>query len=181
MKNAQKPLYFERIAKRWSRSPLILFALIAGLMAGGCGPTHQLPPSTNTETVINYVDSTILHIKDSVRITEATRYKDFAGLLDTLKIRGAHSQMAAWADTTRNIIAGELKEDEIKERERVVYRDRIQYRDSIKVVEKTEYVDRPVVEYKTPKWAWWSLAISVLSILIFGIKVYLKFKTKILK
>lgn len=128
-KNSQnKPL--KRVV--WSRSPFIIFTLAVGLMVNACGAIHHLPKE---EVVITYKDSTILNIKDSVRVTEKTRYKDMAWLSDSLKIEGARSRMWAVADTSKNAIIGGLEEDKIEEKTRIVYREKIQYRDSIQRVE----------------------------------------------
>ena len=37
-------------------------------------------------------------------------YKDYTGLLDTLRITDERATMTAWADTTHNILAGKLEE-----------------------------------------------------------------------
>lgn len=157
----------------WSRSPFIVFTLAVGLMVNACGAIHHLPKE---EVVITYKDSTILNIKDSIRITEATRYKDMAWLGDSLKIEGHRSRMWAYADTTKEAIIGGLEEDKIEEKTRIVYRDKIQYRDSIQRVE----VPVPVEVIKEVKFVPWYhkllSAVGLISILFFGLKLYLKFR-----
>lgn len=157
----------------WSRSPFIIFTLILGLTLGSCGAIHHLPKE---EVVITYKDSTILNIKDSIRITEATRYKDMAWLGDSLKIEGQRSRMWAYADTTKEAIIGGLEEDKIEEKTRIVYKDKIVVRDSIQRVE----VPVPVEVIKEVKFVPWYhkllSAIGLISILFLGLKFYLRFR-----
>lgn len=156
-------------------------AFLAGVLSlsllGGCKTLYL--PSTNTETIVNLKDSTILHIIDSVRITEASRYKDWAGLLDTLTLKTEDGSVLSrsFCDTTRNILAGELEVKPRQDKTRIIYKDRVVYKDSVRVEEKIKYVDRPVIEYKTPKWAWWSLIFSILTLIGLGLWLYFKLKT----
>ena len=77
-----------------------------------------------TETSTNVKDSTVLHIVDSVRYTERSRYKDYGDLLNVLEIDGKRSHMRSWVDTTKNVLNGELTEDPIEEHTKIVWRDR---------------------------------------------------------
>lgn len=151
-----------------------IFTIISTcLLLGGCVVYRYLPAENNTtvrdSVAINYKDSTIIHHK--------TVNRDYAGLLDSLKIKGTHSSMKAYADTSNFTIKGELIEDPIKER--IVYRDKIQYRDSI------QYVKEPVpyeVEKKiVPKWCWYLLVFVAVELLVFAVLIYFKFKGKIWK
>lgn len=114
--------------RRW-QSGAVTLLLAAALSLGGCKTIQYVP--VNTDTQVEVKDSTVLHIKDSVRIIERSRWKDYGGLLDTLRIRGNRSEMRAWADTTNNIINGSLEEDPQEEKTRIVYRDRWKVRDSL--------------------------------------------------
>lgn len=120
----------ERLSRtRWKWSPFASLIVVCGLAVASCGQIKQIP--VNTTTQVEVKDSTVFHIKDSVRIIEKSRWKDYGGLLDTLRIRGNRSEMRAWADTTRNIINGSLEEDPQEEKTRIVYRDRWKTRDSL--------------------------------------------------
>lgn len=167
----KKKPYNRSEKKRWVRYPLMVFALAVGLAMGSCGLLKHTPQKE--ETIITYKDSTIVHVKDSIRITEATRYKDWAGLLDTLQIDASHSHMKAWTDTTRNILAGELSEDPIQEKTHIVYKDRLVLKDTTIYKEIPYEVEKPV-RY-IPRWCWWSLVLNILGIVFLGIKVYFKF------
>ena len=150
----------------------ILATALVFFLAAGCGTIKYVPVETNTE--VHVKDSTVYHVLDSVRITEATRYRDMAWLGDTLRIEGSRSRMWACADTTKEAVLGCLEEDEVEERFKIVYRDRVEYRDSI----QTRDVPVPVeVEKKvTPKWVWWSLGINLILFLIVLAKLLRFFK-----
>jgi len=150
----------------------ILATALVFFLAAGCGTIKYVPVETNTE--VHVKDSTVYHVLDSVRITEATRYRDMAWLGDTLRIEGSRSRMWACADTTKEAVLGGLEEDEVEERFKIVYRDRVEYRDSI----QTRDVPVPVeVEKKvTPKWVWWSLGINLILFLIVLAKLLRFFK-----
>ena len=171
-----KPLEaFKNLGWRWS--PLVAFALVVGLFCGSCGQIKYVPTETNTE--VHYVDSTIYHIKDSVRITERSRWKDYGGLLDTLKIRGNRSEMTAWTDTTNNILNGSLEEDPQEEKIKTIYKTKWKIKDSIKVVEKpVPYEVVKEVRY-VPKLfkfcLWWFIG----SVICIALYIFLKTKKHI--
>jgi hypothetical protein len=142
-----------------------------GLLCGSCGAAHHLPKE---ETVINYKDSTIFHILDSVRVTEATRYKDMAWLGDSLKLVGNHSRAWAVADTAKGALIGCLEEDKVEERYKIIYKDRIVKKDSLVFKEIPVEVEK--VKEVVPRWAWWSLAFNIIGILLIGLLIYLKLK-----
>ena len=66
----------------------------------------------------------------------------------------------------------ENKKDSVKTK--IVYKD--------KIVTKIEYKEIPVeveVEKKViPKWCWWSLAINILTTIVFAIRLYFRFRLK---
>ena len=111
----------------------LLVTALGFLFIAGCGIIKPVPVETNTE--VHVKDSTVYHVLDSVRITEATRYRDMAWLGDTLRIEGSRSRMWAYADTTKEAVLGGLEEDEVEERFKIVYKTNWKIKDSIKVVE----------------------------------------------
>ena len=113
---------------KW-QSGAIMLLLAASLSLGGCKTIQYLP--INTDTQVHYVDSIRYEIRDSVRITEATRYRDMAWLGDTLSIEGKRSSMWATADTAKGAIIGGLNEKEVEERTKVIYRDRWKTKDTV--------------------------------------------------
>ena len=115
---------------KWTIAPFVALIVACGLAVGSCGQIKYVPVSTNTE--VNVKDSLVINIKDSVRITERSVYKDYAGLLDTLRIKkNGVASMTAWADTTHNLINGTLETEPQEEKTRIVYKDRWKVRDSL--------------------------------------------------
>lgn len=129
------------VDKEWAIMLLLLLVV-------GCGSVKTVPITTNTE--VHYVDSVRYEIRDSVRITEATRYRDMAWLGDSLKIEGNRSRCWAVADTARGAIVGGLEEDKVEERTRVVYRDRWKVRDSLVFRDVPIEIEKPVEVIKIP-------------------------------
>ena len=125
----------------------VVLAVLWGLL--GCSP-KIVPVTGSTDTQVNIKDSTVYNIIDSVRITEATHYKDIAWLGDSLKIEGNHSRMWAVADTAKEALIGGLEEDEVKEKTKIIYKDRWKVRDSIRVEEKPVPYEVEKIVYKTP-------------------------------
>lgn len=157
--------------RRWVGLSLALFLALYGLLFASCGAIKEVPVETNVET--HYIDSVRWEIKDSVRITEATRYRDMAWLGDSLKIEGARSRMWAVADTTREALIGGLEEDRVEEKTRIVYKDRWKVRDSIVFKEIPKIVE-PVEVIKIP---WIYKVLSVVGLLsIIGIALWVLWK-----
>ena len=144
--------------------------------------TVYVPVPSTTSTTVNVKDSVALHIKDSVRLIEKSVYKDYTGLLDTLSISLEKASMKAWADTSRNIIAGELKTEPVEEKTKIIYKTKVEYKDSLVYVEKPV----PVEVEKEVKYVPWYHKflsgvgiISILTLLGFvGFKIWKLRRTK---
>jgi len=95
------------------RKKLILVFTALALLVPACKTIQYVPIETGHTTEVK--DSTIVHFIDSVRITEATRYRDFAWIGDTLKLEGNRSRAWAVADTLKGALIGEIEEDAIEE------------------------------------------------------------------
>lgn len=160
----------------WNKISLAAFAIAVGLTLGSCGAMKHTP--TNTSTEVHMKDSTIFHIKDSIRVIERSRYKDYAGLLDTLSITSETASLKAWCDTSRNVIAAELETKPIEEKTRIIYKDRLVYKDSLVYVEKPVSVEIVKEKKIYPRWL---VLLSILGILLTcveGFRLYLKVKKK---
>lgn len=161
----------------WMWSPLAVFLAVCGLAVASCGHIKHLP--TETTTQVNLKDSTILHIKDSIRYHEATRYKDMAWLGDTLKIEGSRSSAWAFADTTRECLTGGLEEKPYEERTKIIYKDRWKVRDSLVYKEVPVEVEKPVEIIKIP-WIYKVLSavglLSIIGIALWALWKYLRNK-----
>lgn len=151
---------------------LVLFA--TALLLLGCKTIQYVPIETDTQVHIK--DSTVYNYIDSIRITEATRYRDFSWIGDTLKLNGNRSRAWAVADTLKGCLIGEIEEDPVEEKTKIIYKDRIQYRDSIRNVEVPVPVE--VIKEKKiyPKWLVLLSILGVISTMVLGFQVYLKVK-----
>lgn len=150
----------------------VLIAMLTAILIGGCSLIKYVPIETGT--TVNVKDSLVLHIKDSIRISEATYQKDLAWITDTLRITGNRSSMVAYADTLKEVLVGSLKEEEIEERYKIIYKDKVVYKDSL--VTKEIPVEVEVVKTVHPKYEKYLWFWSILSILCIGLFLYKKIK-----
>jgi hypothetical protein len=152
----------------------LLGAVLSVFLVVGCKTPFYLPSETTTQ--VNLKDSTVLHIKDSIRIHEATRYKDLAWLGDTLKIEGSRSSAWAYADTTKECLTGGLEEKPYEEKTKIIYKDRWKVRDSLVFKEKPYPVEVEVEKKVTPKWSWYSLILNIFMVAGTALFIILKIK-----
>lgn len=153
---------------------LLIIAVALGM--AGCRTPQYVPIDTDTQ--VHVIDSVAIHYLDSIRIYEATRYRDMAWMGDTLRIEGQRSRMWAVADTTKEAMIGGLEEDKVEEKTKIIYKDRVEYRDSIRNVEVPVPVE---VEKKVKVYPRWMVVLSLLGIvstLVLGFLGYLKIKKK---
>jgi hypothetical protein len=176
-KTNQKIRRFQTLlAMRWTKTSLLAFLLIVGLAVTSCR-TIYVPVESGT--TVNVKDSTVFHYVDSVRIHEATRYKDMAWLGDTLKIDGKRSKAWAYADTSKEVLIGGLEEDEYKEKTKIVYKDRWHVRDSLVYVEKPVPVEITKEKKVFPKWMILLSFLGVISSMILLFLGFLKMKNHV--
>ena len=154
--------------QKWGVSAAVLFLIFLG----GCGTLKKVPVESNTE--VHVKDSTVIHLVDSIRITEATRYKDMGWLGDTLKIEGSRSRMWAYADTTREAVLGGLEEDKVEQRYKIIYKDRLAYKDSL--VYKEVPVEVEKIKEVVPKWAKYLLFANIVVVFIVCAYFFLRSK-----
>ena len=153
-----------------------IITLIAALAIRGCAVIKPVPIETGT--TVHVIDSVAIHYLDSIRIYEATRYRDFAWMNDTLKLSGSRSRAWAVCDTLKGAITGELEEDPDEEKTRIVYKDKIVYKDSIRFEEKPVPVEVVKEKKVYPKWMIILSILGVVSTLVLGFIGYLKIKKK---
>ena len=158
---------------RWTKTSLLAFLLIVGLAVGSCR-TIYVPGGTTT---VNVKDSTIFHYVDSVRIHEATRYKEMGWLTDTARIKSSRGNIAwAVADTAGERLTLGLEEAPFEEKTRIIYKDRWNVRDSIVYEPYPVEVTKEKIVKHVP-WIYRILSLfGFLSIIWFGIKTYLRFR-----
>ena len=121
-------------------------------------------------------------VRDSVYLRDTTiQYKvekgyvkDYTGLLDTLNLETGMAQAKAWVDTTKSVLAGEIRNKEKTVDIPVQVKEKIVYRDSIVTKEVPVEVEKIVtVHPKYEKWLWvWLIA----SLLVIAGAIYLKVK-----
>lgn len=131
--------------------------------------------------------TTVVHteyvtVRDSVYFRDTTvQYKiekeyvkDYTGLLDTLVLGTGYADARAWVDTSRAVLAGEIKNKEkalnipVQVKEKVTVRDSIVYKDVPVPVE--------VVKTKYPASFWWLWAYMIVTLALMGFKLWLKFR-----
>ena len=153
---------------------LYLTALLA--LVVGCGITRKTVVVEHvTET--HYIDSTRWHDSTIYYTIPIERYRDYASLLDTLKLETSLAKAEAYVDTTNNTIRGtiENKKDSIKTV--IKWKERIVQKDSLVYKEVPVEVVKEVTKY--PKSYWWFMGFTLLTGIYFGLKVFLKVKFNI--
>ena len=150
----------------------ILIVLLVGLLSFvGCKTVYIPVKETEYVTVRDSVYFRDTVIKFQV---EKQYVRDYTGLLDTLRMETDYAESSAWVDTSRSVLAGEIRNREkvvdvpVKWKERIVYKDSLVYKDVPVEVEKIKTVH--------PKYEAFLLVWFVLSVLLIAFKVYLKLK-----
>lgn len=111
--------------------------------------------------------------KDSIVYTPVEVIKEVVPELDTLYMETSVAKAKAYLDTNLNTLKGEMKN-----KKEIIYRDKIVYRDSI-IIQKQEVPVEVEVEKKVvPGWCWWMLGINILTIIVFAIRLYFRFRLK---
>ncbi len=148
-----------------------LILALLGLIVFSC--KVQYVPVKETEYVT---------VRDSVYFRDTTiQYKiekeyvrDYTGLLDTLDMETSYASARAWVDTSKAVLAGEIKNREnvinvpVSVKEKVTVRDSIVYRD-VPVPVEVEKLVHPWYE----KWLWGYMVATLLAFIGF---LFWKFK-----
>ncbi len=154
---------------------LLVFGLGLALVFTACSPKIIYLPG-KTETVVEYRDSISVRT-DTVSVpVPVETVKEVVPQLDTLRMETSVSTAKAWLDTNTVTLRGEMKNKKTSLQKEVIYKDRYVYRDSIRVEEKPYPVEVEKVVKVTPKWAWYSLIFSLLTLVAAGGYVFLKIK-----
>ena len=142
-------------------------------MITACAAVKEVPVTTTTNTVTNYIDS--LRIRDSIRIIPIERYVDIVRPLDTLRMSTSIAEAECYLDVDLNMLRGEIRNkqgilNEYHSEEHLTAKS-----DTLEVEKEVPvYIDK--IEYKTPRWAWYSLIFNILGILCLSLCLYLKVK-----
>ena len=134
------------------------------LLAASCSIIKHTP---STETIIQYKDSTITNIIDSIVYIPRERIIDIVPIYDTLKLETSISKSITYVDTLMHVLKGELtNKNEIQYK--YLYKDRIIYRDSLVVKEiKVPVEVEKKIHYKYEKYLWIYSVASFLLIILF--------------
>lgn len=151
------------------KQKLILLAWLSGLLlACSCGT-----PKYITVKEKEYIKDTVILKADTVRINVPVEVQvNVVPELDTLKLETSVAEAEAYLDTLTNSLKGQIKNKKTNlEKE-------IQTVEKIKFVEREVEVPVPVevVKKKTPRWAWWLLAIDACLLVGFLLKLKFKFR-----
>lgn len=131
-----------------------IFYIICLLILVSCGSVKYIP--TETKTIYNYIDSTIISYKDSIIFVEVPieRIVDVVAQYDTSRLETTVAKSTAYVDTTTHTLKHSLinKDTTIKKDVKIEYVDRIVYKDS--VIIKHIPVEVPVDKIVYPKIFW---------------------------
>lgn len=145
---------------------------IATLMLG-CATIRPVPVETNTNVQTTIKDSLVIH-RDTIT------YQVPIESSQAFQVQSSHLETTvaisdAVVDST-GLLNHTLVNKPIKLEKEIVYVDKVvtEYRDS--VVTKEIPVEVEVIRKVVPKWCWWLLVFDVVLLLVFVVKIYLKFK-----
>lgn len=164
---------------KWTATSFLSLSLACGLLCGSCGQIKYIP--VKGDTVVEYRDSIITKLDSiKVEITNTEYVRDWTGLLDTLELsaEGGKVRSKAWVDTTKSILAGELKTEPRKIDAVVPHTLEYHQKDSVKIQEVPVEVPVEIIKKVYPKWLVIISILGVISTSILGISIYLKVKRK---
>lgn len=146
--------------------------LLGMLLLTGCKVQYVPVKETEYVTVRDsvYLRDTVIHHQ-----IEKEYVKDYTGLLDTLQLETSYASASAWVDTTRNTLAGTIKNKEkmidipVAVKEKVVVRDSLVYRDVPVPVEKIVKT-----HYPYEKYLWGYVVLTLLALVLFLLLKYKK-------
>ena len=152
---------------------LVLFLL---LLASAC----RSPKEIGSETVVRYIDSTIVFYRDSVIAVEVPveRIVDIVPIYDSLHLETSLAEANAFVDTATHTLKGSIENKKGAVVTKTVYlpsEEHIVYIDSIQKKEVPVYIDK--VKYRTPKFIWWLLGTLGTLVII----AYRKYLVKLFK
>ena len=152
----------------------ILYLAVLLSLVIGCGVTKRTVVVDHiTET--HYIDSTRWHDSTIYYTIPVERYRDYASLLDTLKLETTYAKAEAYLDTANTVLRGTIEnKSDAPVKTQIKWKEKIVYRDSTVIKEVPVEVTKEVIKY--PKTYWWFMAMSIAALVYIILKVYLKFK-----
>lgn len=149
----------------------VALAAIFLIFLVGCKTQHT---AIKEETVTRYIDSTIWHTDTNFFEIPVEIYRDYTGLLDTLRLENKYSIAWSAVDTNNMILLGELKSKNVKVPVEYKWKERIIYQDTTIFKEKEipVPVEKEVVKTKYPWWSWICLTWTIISLISILWSVY---------
>ena len=155
------------------RKALVYFA--TALVFAACSPKIIYLPGEN-HTVVEYRDSVVVRT-DTVSVpVPVETVKEVADRLGVLQMETSVAEAKAWLDPDAEILRGEMRNKNTALQKEVIYKDRYITRDSLVYVKEPYPVEVEKIVKVTPKWAWYSLIFSLLTLVAAGAYVFLKVK-----
>lgn len=153
-----------------------LILILTFLLVASCSICKKVTPPTSTTTTINVKDSIAWHDSTIYHNLYKEYYNDYSSLLDTLKMGTTYSEFKAYVDTTAKLLKGEAKNKSIQIPEKIKWKEKIVYKDT--TIIKEIPVEKEVIKEVThiPATYWVFMGFSILCLVYFGLKLYLKFK-----
>lgn len=149
----------------------LLAALFILLGIGGCGTTKIATVENKEITKVEIRDSIVY--RDTTIYIPKERIVEVTPQLDTLRMEIDNAVSTAYLDTSILMLRGTLESKQAIQKE---YVERIEYRERIDTV----YIEHPqpyeVPKPYTPKWAYYSLMLNIVGVLMLIFFVYLKLK-----
>ena len=169
--------YCQREERKKKAAKLVgggIIAILIGLMLLMSGCKQILPVIQREEVVTRYVDSTIWHTDTNFFEIPVEIYRDYTGLLDTLRLENKYSIVWSAVDTNNMILLGELKSKNVKVPVEYKWKERIIYQDTTIFKEKEipVPVEKEVVKTKYPWWSWVCLCWTLICLVYVGFKIY---------
>ncbi len=154
--------------------------LLGLVLIAACGPIKEVP--VKTETIVEYRDSIITKLDTiKVEISKTEYIKDWTGMLDTLELsaEGGKIKSRAWVDTTKSILAGELRTEPRQVDAVVPHTLEYHQKDSVKIQEIPIEVPVETIKKVYPKWMVILSILGVISSMILLFLGYLKMKNHV--
>ena len=153
----------------------VLLYILIGIALASCANTKKVPKTTEV-TIVTYKDSVAWHDSTIYHEVYHEHYKDYTGLLDTLKMETTYNTFTAYNDTLSNHLMVEVENKDISLPIQIKWKEKVVYKDSLVYVTQEVPVEVEVVKKVYPKSYWVLLALVILGAIVGGIKLYLKFK-----
>lgn len=147
----------------------ILNFFILLFILGGCA--IQKPPVTHT--VIEYRDSLVFKT-DTVGVPIPVEVVKEITPTDTLKMETSLAKSVSYYDKDIKMLRGTLENKKGSIKTEIVYKERVIVRDT--TITKEVPVEVVVEKKVTPRWAWVSLIVSIISVMLIGFYAYLHLK-----